>query len=289
MDKQSNSLLSLKNDFVFKLMFGDENRKDLLAAFLSAILSLPEIEFTGLEIINNELLREFKEDKKGILDVRVRTRAGKQIDIEIQILPTEYMPQRTLYYWSRMYTSQVKSGDMYDKLKKCITINIVDFECIPVKRVHTSFHLTEENTGYKLTDAMEIHFLELPKLLDQKALEAEDEAVIDWMMFIGGNSEGVMEMLAEKNEKIRKAYKALQLISKDDYARMMYEAREAELKDQLTRIKEAEERGKLEGKLEGKREVARNFLAMGLPVDSVVKATGLSPEEVEKLKSRSDL
>ena len=29
----------------------------------------------------------FKEDKKGILDVRVKTRDGRQINIEIQILP----------------------------------------------------------------------------------------------------------------------------------------------------------------------------------------------------------
>lgn len=42
-----------------------------------------------MEIINSELIREFVEDKKGILDVRVKTRLGKQIDIEIQILPTK--------------------------------------------------------------------------------------------------------------------------------------------------------------------------------------------------------
>ena len=78
-------LMSPKVDFVFKLIFGDEKNKDLLIAFLSAVLGVPAEDFEGIEIINSELLREFAEDRKGILDVRSRTRQGKQIDIEIQI------------------------------------------------------------------------------------------------------------------------------------------------------------------------------------------------------------
>ncbi len=97
-------LMSPKVDFVFKLIFGDEKNKHILAAFLTSVLKLPPGELVGLEIINTELLREFKEDKKGILDVRARTKQGKQINIEIQILPTEYMPERTLFYWSKMYS-----------------------------------------------------------------------------------------------------------------------------------------------------------------------------------------
>jgi len=58
----------------------------------SAVLGVPAEEFEGIEIINSELLREFAEDRKGILDVRAKKKQGKQIDIEIQIqiLPTEF-------------------------------------------------------------------------------------------------------------------------------------------------------------------------------------------------------
>ena len=105
-------LMSPKNDFAFKLIFGDEKNKDLLIALLSAILRLPKEDFEGLEIINSELIREFVEDKKGILDVRVKTRLGRQIDIEIQILPTKFMPERTMFYWSKMYISQVKPSQV---------------------------------------------------------------------------------------------------------------------------------------------------------------------------------
>ncbi|SFA81123.1 Rpn family recombination-promoting nuclease/putative transposase [Clostridium frigidicarnis] len=210
---------------------------------LVAILNIEESELKELKIINNELPRQFQEDKKGILDVRAKTKDEKEINIEIQVLATKYMAERTTFYWAKMYTNQIKSGDTYDKLKKCITINIVDFECIPLDKIHTSYHITEDETGYKLTDIFEIHYLELAKLENKNIDKDENLAITQWMEFIGLKSKEDMEMLAEKNEDIRKAYDLLQVMSKDEKSRMAYEAREAEIHDQMTRIKTAREEG----------------------------------------------
>ena len=65
-----NFIMSPKYDFVFKYIFGNEKHKDLLIALLSDILAVPEEEFDGIEIINSELIKEFKENKKGILITR---------------------------------------------------------------------------------------------------------------------------------------------------------------------------------------------------------------------------
>lgn len=284
--EMSKTLLSVKNDFVFKLLFGDQNHKDILIAFLSAIMKVPKSEFQDIKIINTELFREFKEDKKGILDVRAKTSRGEQIDIEIQILPTELMPERSLFYWSKMYTSQIKSGDAYDKLKKCVTINIVDFICTPLKKIYSSFHLTEDETKYKLTDILEIYFLEIPKLLNKNIIKDADDPVVQWMEFIDGKSEGVLKMLAEKNKDIKNAYDYLQIISKDEKARMAYEAREAELHDQMTRIKSAMDKGKIEGALKGAIKVAKNLLKMGLSIEKVAEAVELPVEDILKIKEK---
>jgi len=91
-------------------------------------------------------------------------------------------------------------------------------------------------------------------------------------------------MLAEKNKDIKKAYDLLQIISKDEKARMLYDAREAELRDQLTRIETAENKGKAEGKAEGKAVVAKNLLHLGMEVSTVAKVTGMTEEEVKLLK-----
>lgn len=84
--------------------------------------------------MDTELLKEFKEHKKEILDVRAKIVLGKQIDIEVQILPMGYMLERTMFYWCKMYIGQVKPGDIYDQLKRCITINIVNFKCIDFRK-----------------------------------------------------------------------------------------------------------------------------------------------------------
>ena len=116
-----------------------------------------------------------------------------------------------MFYWSKMYISQVKPGDTYDLLQKCITINIVDFECTPLKKLHSSYHLTEDATGYRLTDILEVHFLEIVKLADLQIQRDENDPVVEWMEFLDAKSKGVIEMLAEKNKDIKKAYDLLQI------------------------------------------------------------------------------
>lgn len=284
--QDDNFIMSPKYDFVFKYIFGNDKHKDLLVALLSDILGIPEEEFDGIDIINSELIREFKEDRKGILDVRIRTKLKKQIDVEIQILPTEYMAERTIFYWSKMYTSQIRPGDTYDKLKKCVTINIVDFKCTPLKKLYSSYHLTEDKTGYRLTDILEVHFLEIPKLFDEKIERDENDPVVQWMEFLDAGSKGGMEMLAKKNKDIKKAYDLLQIISKDEKARMLYEAEQAEISDQLTRIKSAEEKGITKGAAEKAIKIAENLLKMGLTVEQVASASELTREKVVELKKK---
>jgi predicted transposase/invertase (TIGR01784 family) len=289
-------LMSPKIDFAFKLIFGDSRHKEIPMAFLSAVLKLPRESLVDIEIINSELLREYQEDKKGILDVRVVMRDGRQVNIEIQILPTEFMPERTLYYWSKMYATQIHAGEGYDVLKPCITINIVDFDCTPLNQVHSCYHLTEDRTGHHLTDVLEVHFLELPKLFEKDVDVNPDDETVQWMMFIDSQSREVMEMLAARNHDIGNAFDLLQIISKDEKARMAYEAREAELMDQRTRIKSAftkgeeigikkgEELGIKKGIDEGKAEIIRALLAGGMQAEVVSAISGMDITRVIEIQ-----
>ena len=280
-------IMSPKIDFVFKLIFGDEKNKDVLVAFLSAVLKLSRDHFKEIELVNTELLTEFKEDKKGILDIRVKTKNNEHIDIEIQILPTKFMAERTLFYWSKMYNSQINPGDTYDKLKKCITINIVDFERIPIDKIHTRFHILEDDTGYKLTDVLEVHFLELPKLEKINILNDIDDPILEWLEFIDSKSREGMEMIANKNENIKMAYEILQRVSKSKETRVAYEARQAEIMDQLTREKIAREEGIEQGIETEKISIAQSALLMNLPIDQIEELTGLSVEVIECLKNNN--
>ena len=77
--------------------------------------------------MNPELNREFKDDKKSILDVRAVTIEGMQINIEIQLSNQYDIEKRSLYYWAKMYSRQMREGMAYKELAKAVTINILDF------------------------------------------------------------------------------------------------------------------------------------------------------------------
>jgi len=87
-----------------------------------------------------------------------------------------------------------------------------------------------------------------------------------------------MDMLAEKNKDIKKAYDLLKIISKDEKAKLLYEARQAEISDQLTRIKSAEDRKAIK--------IAENFLKMGFTDEQVAKGSELPIEKVIELKKK---
>jgi len=85
-------------------------------------------------------------------------------------------------------------------------------------------------------------------------------------------------MLAEKNKDIKKAYNLLKIISKDDKAKMLYESRQAEISDELTRLKAAKDEKGIED--------AINFLRLGVSEEIVAKGTGISIEKVLELKKK---
>lgn len=98
--------LDPKNDVVFQKIFGIEKNKDILISFLEAILDDEKIDIESIEleekILNSEMILD---EKIGILDIRVKTTKGIQINIEIQLINQYNMIQRTLFYWSKLFFS----------------------------------------------------------------------------------------------------------------------------------------------------------------------------------------
>ena len=110
-------------DFCFKELMHNENvRKGIIAAILN--VSLEEVEDTTL--MPTILRKESEDDKYGILDVKVKMKSGILIDFEMQVIYYDCWEKRTIYYLSKMYTEQLKAGEDYDKLQKCIQVSILD-------------------------------------------------------------------------------------------------------------------------------------------------------------------
>jgi predicted transposase/invertase (TIGR01784 family) len=288
--------LKVKNDFIFQKIFGQNEHKEILISFLNAVLALEaEQKLTDIEIMENTRLKKDNiDDKLGILDIRARVATGEQINIEIQLVNQYNMDQRTLFYWSKLFSEQLKEGQPFQSLKKTITINILDFNFIGIDHYHSVFHLREAcHPEYKLTDILEIHFLELPKF--RKAKPDLGKPLDRWLVFIEDSPKEVREMAMNNDPAIAKAEELLETLGSLDEVKRYYEAREMAIHDEVTRITGARAEGLAEGRTEGeaegiikgKLETARNLLSMGMSIQNIAAATGLSIEQIEELEGNS--
>jgi predicted transposase/invertase (TIGR01784 family) len=83
---------------------GTENSKEILTDFLLVVLNLSPDEYDDITVQNPFLLQEYKGDKLGILDVKLKLKSGKILNIEVQVDPMPFMESRILFYVSKLIT-----------------------------------------------------------------------------------------------------------------------------------------------------------------------------------------
>ena len=278
-------LLDPKIDFVFKKIFGSEEHPEILISFLNAVLK-PKKPIVSVEIKNSDLEKEYIEDKFSRLDVKALTSNKEIINIEIQLKNEYNMIQRSLYYWSKLYEEQLSEGDRYDKLSRTVCINILDFKYLKNDRFHNGYRLKEIETNEELTDLEEIHFIEIPKL---KKINSEKD-IVDvlegWVEFLRDPESEVVRKLEMTNKEIREAKDELYRLSMDEKERALYFIREKSIRDEISALANAEEKGMERGIKKGERnkaiEIAKSLLDV-LDIETISIKTGLSIKEIEDI------
>jgi len=210
------------------------------------------------------------------------------------------MDKRTLFYWSKLYTEQLNEGQAFNELKKTITINILDFEYIKVDNYHSVFHLWEDSRkDYKLTDVLEIRFIELPKF--RKTKPDMGKPLDRWLLFLEDSPKEVLDMAIKAEPAIEKAQKVLEYLGTNDEIRRYYELREKAIHDEITRLEGAKEEGLQQGLQQGIQqgiqqglqqgeyqksyEVAKKMILDEVEYSIIEKYTGISKAELENLRN----
>jgi len=258
---------------IFKIYFADKRNIEFLTDFLKATLPIPADEYDELIVVNPHLVRDFADDKLGIVDVKLKTVSGKTIHIDIQVTPFPHMKSRIAYYDAKMITEQLGKGEDYKNIKQVISIIITEDEFIPDSpNCHHRFTMYDKENGIELTDIVEVHTLELCKV----PAEPEDNRLYNWLRFIKAEEEIELEVVAQRDPIIKKAVLKLMELSDDERARMLLEKREMERMDESVRKSWAIEQNSIE--------IARKLIKMNLSEQQIIEATGLTKKEIESLK-----
>ncbi|AFQ19501.1 Rpn family recombination-promoting nuclease/putative transposase [Bacillus thuringiensis] len=280
------NLVNLRVDYAFKRLFGVEGNEDILIGFLNAVLqSSIDEEITSLHLDDPHLPREQKDDKLSILDLRATLNSGIKINIEIQVRDKKDMIERSLFYWSGMYYSQMTQGMKYTELRPTICINIVDFILFPEEK---EFHNVNTVMNIKskriITENMQLHFLEIPKVIQEwqgERMDPWEDSLARWLLLFPAHEDErlttILEAIAmEKDPVLKKAIEDWERLSSDKEFLRLYWAREKEIKDRISEIETAEEKAAKEAKIQ----LIQNMIKVGVPIEKVAEAAELSVEEV---------
>ena len=123
-------VVSAKLDIIFKKFFTEN--VDMLYSFVASMLDVPLESISEIKITNPELPPESLEGKFSRLDLNLKV-DNRLVNVEIQVKNEPDYRDRTLFYWAKLYSSELKSGEDYSKLKQTITINIINFNMFSVR------------------------------------------------------------------------------------------------------------------------------------------------------------
>lgn len=293
---RGNLVLPPKSDVVFKAIFGDEQNKDLLAAFLRDVLELHIESGSDLELINTEFPPFDAEGKTSRLDIRAKLRDGQQVNVEIQLSNQENIIPRSITYNSRMFVSQLIKGMDYNRMQPAISLLILDFNLFTnQQKWYNQFKLMNVETGEELSHLVEIVFLEMPKMMKLSRQKRQLTRREQWALFLSTDDEEVLDMLADENKNIGEAVEKLVYVSDDEKLRFQYEMSEKAEFDYYAGLAGAEERGMSKGRklgteegrklgqAEEQRKIAAALKRKGLDDQLISDTTGLALDIIKKL------
>jgi predicted transposase/invertase (TIGR01784 family) len=267
------------NDFAFQKAMGEKGDEQQLLAFLNAALKRTgKDRLESVEILENKDLPADKVGGKAAkLDVLAKLADNTKVNIEVQLENQHNMEKRSLDYWAWNYIKGIGKGQDYIELPTVIGINILGFSYIPLDDFHTSFHIYEDrHKDYQLTDALELHFLDMVKFRRLKEKDILHDPLHRWLVYFDENSpQNLIEEVLAMDPAIQKVQNAIDLIRRDEASYRTYLSYEKAERDEISRVNGA--------KREERIETARKMKADNMPVEQIGKYTGLTEQQIRGL------
>lgn len=280
------TFINPKTDFAFKKIFGSKKSKDILIAFLNAILYQEQDVIQDLEILDPYQAPRIQGIKDSYLDVQAVITGNKTVIIEMQVLNVLGFEKRVLYNAAKAFSIQLSVGEDYNLLNPVIALTITDFEMFPgSSKVISRYSLKEKEELTNYSDDIELAFVELPKFHKQLS---ELETVTDkWLYFL--RHANTLKSVPPTMEVVPAIYKAFDVARQSKLTKReleVLEKREIFIHDSQNAILKARQEGRDEGMQRGMKEkaiaIARELLDV-LDIETISQKTGLSVREIQEL------
>ena len=284
-------------DWFIKYMFRDKSDFDILEGFLSELLK-EDIQI--LEILESESNQSRKKDKFNRVDIMIKNSKGELIIVEVQNNEEYDYLQRILFGTSKTIVDNIVKGETYSKVKKVISVSVVYFQAgqgddyiyhgttafMGIHK-HDELVLSEEQIALfgkqKPQDLYPEYYLIKAGDFNENAI---NDTLDEWVYFLktGNVKEGF------KAKGIDKAKQKLEVAKLSPRKRAAYERDTKHLHSEASwaetqNFKQEQflKKAKLEIELEKNIQFAMIMKADNEPVEKIMRYTGLSKEQIEKL------
>ena len=263
------------NDKMFKAIFCNKKNKDLLEKLIE--------EAIGRKVkVKKPLMQEMIKPniyvKNKTLDVLIEAE-GEIINIELNVGTYDGLNNRNASYIFGKYSEDTKVNKDYKNMNNFIQINLTTG--MPKEKQMVYKHkLMDENTKETYIDNLTIYEFNLDKL--KKVCYNEDSKY----KLIGALDcdKEELEKVKEKDESLKKLESEVVRMNKDEKFTWFVTAEEDAEKVHNTLMFNAKEEGKKEGADKEKITIAKNMLQDNMPINIIIKYTGLTKEEIESLE-----
>ena len=267
---------SIRNDDIFKIVFGSNERSQYLKELLESIL---HEKITNIVIRNDVALNKVHADNKLMrLDILAEINYNEKVNIEFQNKNEYNLFERSEVYASGIYYNSLRVGDKYMQATKTIVIWILGFNVFKDGTYHEIARTKRDFNDKELTNNITYHYIQLPKFLEQvKEIKTPEE---QWLAYLSGSlNKEEMEELFKMNRSIEEINEIVDIVMTD--ADVRDALNERILAENLEALKMA--RAYENGEEKGKKEAAKKMLEEGFDIQKICKITGLTEDEVKNL------
>lgn len=290
----------IRFDWAMKHILRDKANFGILEGFISVLLQ-DDVKIE--EILESESNQDSDNDKFNRVDIKAKNSKGHLIIVEVQLTRQLYYLQRILYGTCKAITEHINIGDKYDQVKKVYSISILYCEYgqgddyvyhgeTRFKGIHTGNDLLV-NTKEEGVIVQHLPKEVFPEyyLVRVNAYSKIPETPLDeWMEYL---KEGVVKE-DTRTPGLQQVKEKLRILSMTTEEKRAYDEHMDNIMVQNDVLDTAREEGRDEGRAEGRAEgrtegvksVAINMLRIGLPTDTIISATGLSSQEIDRLKNQ---
>ena len=285
-------ILPPSDDRVFKLILTPLDAKPVLIDLVSSIIKRPVLD---VEVRNNDIPPSDTEEKAERLDVNCRIDDGSQIDLEMQASRIQEdsdgryqnLKGKSIYYLCDLHSSQPSRGvRRYDRLSRTYQVTFCSYTVFPNRSDYVnSFSLRHDEDNELLSDAIQVVYVELSKLQEIMKKSVDDMTDLEkWAVFFQyasepNHRETVNKVIASK-EVLQMAGNRLMSISQDERERAVFRSRRMFQTDMQSNYATVRDRGRKERDIE----YINNLTRLGFSLEQIMEISGLSLEEVERLR-----